>query len=126
MHADHEQPCCDCIDAPSAEELDLYELCGDKGALQVISIVWRQPSMPSDSRADYIDTILTGKKNGAKLLRSLLKKSPQWMSSEKRLEAAREAGRAGLGRLVSALTDGHVAKLRKVRLCCLSAPFQAA
>lgn len=37
MHLNHAQPCNTCVEAPSAEEQDACELCGDKGEI-IISI----------------------------------------------------------------------------------------
>lgn len=56
-----------------------------------------------------------GKKNGAKILRSLVKKTKLWQDVARRQALKAEAAEAGLQRVVDACTGGNVTMLRKVR-----------
>lgn len=59
--------------------------------------------------------VCAGKKNGAKIIRSLLKKTDAWQDPDKRQVLHEEAAKAGFSRVEEACTTGKVTMLRKVR-----------
>lgn len=63
--------------------------------------------------AESVDGNIHRRKNGAKILRSLLKKSSGWAEDGTRLAAEQAASAAGLDRVVEALRHGRVSSLRK-------------
>lgn len=100
-----------CDDAPPVDQYDDWELCGDKG----VSAACPPSKCTRLARTEPLGSTPLGRKNGAKLLRSLLKKTSLWKSRPKRQLLSSAAAEAGFGRIVDACDGGNITKLRKVR-----------
>lgn len=77
--------------------------------VQVSSVTSPRHPLTSTAGSSY------SKKNGSKLLRSMLKKTPHFATYKMRREAAELASNMGYERLATALLGGHVAILCKAR-----------